>query len=100
MSYHDWVWIGSTSTYVSVELIKFLSIFICAYLTYDKFVHVNIKAIPRSWAIRLLRSKSHISLADSTSKQDPKWRTMRSSSSGCTRRGFYSQKDGQISFCK
>jgi hypothetical protein len=29
--------------------------FTCAYLTYDEFVHVNIKTLPQSRAVRLPR---------------------------------------------
>jgi hypothetical protein len=38
-------------------------------LTYDKFVHVNIKSLPQSRAVRLLRrDKSHKKFTNSASK--------------------------------
>jgi hypothetical protein len=42
-------------------------------LSYDEFVHMNIKAFPRSRVVRLLRrGKSRRAFTDSTRKQDTK----------------------------
>jgi hypothetical protein len=47
-----------------------LRIFTCAYLSYDEFVHVNVKALPRGRVVRLLtRGKSHMAFTDSARKQ-------------------------------
>jgi hypothetical protein len=65
------------------------------------FVHVNIKALHQSRAIRLpRRGKSREKFANSASRQGTAWRTAWSSSSGCIRRGFHLEKDEQIRVCK
>jgi hypothetical protein len=61
------------------------------------FVHVNIKDIPRSQMVRLLRrGKTCKAFVVSASKQDTAWRIAWSSSSGPTWMRFHLEKDGQI----
>jgi hypothetical protein len=75
LSGHKLLWLSLNWFYLYLWYCRInyaLSIFTCAYLSYDKFVHVNIKALPRSLAIRLIRSKSRGSLVDSASKRGTK----------------------------